>query len=51
VFATRQLAKRQITWLRSMTQRHVVACEQPDAQDQVLQLVQQALHQNTGLRT
>jgi tRNA dimethylallyltransferase len=27
VFATRQLAKRQITWLRSMPQRHVVACD------------------------
>jgi len=29
--ATRQLAKRQLTWLRSMPQRHVVACDAPDA--------------------
>jgi tRNA dimethylallyltransferase len=36
IFATRQLAKRQITWLRSMTQRQVVACDQPDALAQVL---------------
>jgi tRNA dimethylallyltransferase len=27
--ATRQLAKRQLTWLRSMTDRHVVACDPP----------------------
>ena len=40
VFATRQLAKRQITWLRSMPQRHVVACDAPDALAQVLQRVQ-----------
>ena len=31
IFATRQLAKRQITWLRSMPSRHVVACDAPDA--------------------
>ncbi|MBF5003422.1 tRNA (adenosine(37)-N6)-dimethylallyltransferase MiaA [Diaphorobacter caeni] len=31
IAATRQLAKRQITWLRSMPQRHVVACDQADA--------------------
>lgn len=30
IIATRQLAKRQITWLRSMPQRHVVAADQPD---------------------
>jgi tRNA dimethylallyltransferase len=27
--ATRQLAKRQLTWLRSMPQRQIVACDQP----------------------
>jgi tRNA dimethylallyltransferase len=43
IYATRQLAKRQITWLRSMAQRKVVACEAPDALSQVLQLVQTAL--------
>ncbi|MBC7918550.1 MAG: tRNA (adenosine(37)-N6)-dimethylallyltransferase MiaA [Rhodoferax sp.] len=39
IFATRQLAKRQITWLRSMPQRTVVACDQPDALNQVKQQV------------
>ena len=39
IFATRQLAKRQITWLRSMPERHVVACDAPDALEQVLALV------------
>ncbi len=29
--ATRQLAKRQITWLRSMPQREVIACDAEDA--------------------
>ena len=40
IFATRQLAKRQITWLRSMPQRQSVACDAPDALAQVLALVQ-----------
>jgi tRNA dimethylallyltransferase len=31
VAATRQLAKRQLTWLRSMPRRHVVACDKSDA--------------------
>jgi len=35
IFATRQLAKRQITWLRSMPERRVVACDAPDALAQV----------------
>lgn len=39
IFATRQLAKRQITWLRSMPQRHIVACDDATAQSQVLRLV------------
>ena len=36
IFATRQLAKRQLTWLRGMRQRHVIACDAPDAQQQLL---------------
>jgi tRNA dimethylallyltransferase len=40
IFATRQLAKRQITWLRSMPQRRVVFCDAPDALAQVLALAQ-----------
>ena len=39
IFATRQLAKRQITWLRSMPQRRVIACDAPDALAQVLAAV------------
>jgi tRNA dimethylallyltransferase len=44
IFATRQLAKRQITWLRSMPQRHIVACDHADALNQVLIKVREALH-------
>lgn len=36
IFATRQLAKRQLTWLRGMDTRCVVACDAPDALNQVL---------------
>ncbi len=36
IIATRQLAKRQVTWLRSMPQRQIVACDAPDALAQVL---------------
>ena len=31
IAATRQLAKRQITWLRSMPQRQAIACDRPTA--------------------
>jgi len=41
ICATRQLAKRQITWLRSMPERRVVACEAPDALAQVLALARE----------
>ena len=43
IFATRQLAKRQITWLRSMQQRHVIACDDPTALQQVLVKVREVL--------
>ncbi|MDD5480568.1 tRNA (adenosine(37)-N6)-dimethylallyltransferase MiaA [Rhodoferax sp.] len=39
IAATRQLAKRQITWLRSTPERQVVACDAPDALAQVLERV------------
>jgi tRNA dimethylallyltransferase len=39
IAATRQLCKRQLTWLRSMPQRQVVACDAPDALAQVLTAV------------
>ena len=35
--ATRQLAKRQLTWLRSMPQREVIACDAPDATARVVE--------------
>jgi tRNA dimethylallyltransferase len=43
IFATRQLAKRQITWLRAMPHRHVIACDQSDAMEQLLHKAQQLL--------
>lgn len=42
IAATRQLAKRQITWLRSMPQRHVIAAEAPDATAQVVDRILEA---------
>jgi tRNA dimethylallyltransferase len=36
------LAKRQITWLRSMPTRQVVPCDAPDALQQVLAQVQRS---------
>lgn len=41
IIATRQLAKRQITWLRSMPQRHAIAADSPTALGDVLALVKQ----------
>ena len=43
IIATRQLAKRQITWLRSMPQRQVVVADAADALQEVLALVRRAL--------
>ena len=45
IFATRQLAKRQITWLRSMPERVVVPCDAPDALAQVLKVAEKILGQ------
>jgi tRNA dimethylallyltransferase len=39
IAATRQLCKRQLTWLRGMPDRHIIACDAPDALAQVLGLV------------
>lgn len=39
--ATRQLAKRQITWLRSMPARRVVPAEQPEALASVMTLIEE----------
>ncbi|MGF2509116.1 tRNA (adenosine(37)-N6)-dimethylallyltransferase MiaA, partial [Ralstonia pseudosolanacearum] len=43
IAATRQLCKRQITWLRSTPERRVVDCLAPDYVDQVARLVRNAL--------
>ena len=40
VAATRQLAKRQLTWLRGMPERHIIACDSTDPTAQALTLVQ-----------
>jgi tRNA dimethylallyltransferase len=41
IAATRQLAKRQLTWLRSMPDRHIVDCLAPDATQRIYELVTQ----------
>ena len=43
IAATRQLAKRQLTWLRSMPQRQVVACDREDALAAVVELARSLL--------
>ena len=43
IAATRQLAKRQLTWLRSMPHRQAVPCEAPDAAAQVVARVRDAV--------
>jgi tRNA dimethylallyltransferase len=47
IAATRQLAKRQLTWLRGMPQRHVVACDAGDATAGVIAQARQLLSGNT----
>ncbi len=44
IAATRQLAKRQLTWLRSMPDRHVIDCLSATPATTILDLVQQ--HRN-----
>ena len=43
IAATRQLAKRQITWLRSIPHRHAIDCDAPDALPQWLAAAKQQL--------
>jgi len=45
IAATRQLAKRQITWLRGMAQREVIACDMGDPVAEVLARVMPVLEQ------
>ncbi len=44
IAATRQLAKRQLTWLRSLPQRIVVPCDGEDALQQALQALRAQTH-------
>ena len=46
IAGTRQLAKRQLTWLRSMPWRQTIACEQADATQQVIAHAAKALQQD-----
>jgi tRNA dimethylallyltransferase len=46
IAATRQLAKRQLTWLRSMPERIVIDCVQSDSAAHVLGQVKQALERS-----
>ena len=41
IAATRQLAKRQLTWLRSMPGRQVVDCLRADAVERVFNLIEE----------
>jgi tRNA dimethylallyltransferase len=43
IFATRQLAKRQLTWLRSMPGRRVIPCDAPDALARLLEQVRESV--------
>ncbi|MDN3920610.1 tRNA (adenosine(37)-N6)-dimethylallyltransferase MiaA [Roseateles violae] len=43
IAATRQLAKRQLTWLRSMPRRQLIACDDPQAQPALLAAMQRLL--------
>jgi tRNA dimethylallyltransferase len=47
IIATRQLAKRQITWLRSMPQRHIITCDTDQALPLVLQAVAQHIEKSS----
>lgn len=42
IVATRQLAKRQLTWLRSMPDRHVIDCLAPDTASSILHKITSA---------
>ncbi len=44
IFATRQLAKRQLTWLRGIPQRTVVAADAPQALKQTLDAAMASVH-------
>ena len=46
VFATRQLCKRQLTWLRSMPERIVIDCCAPNATDEAMRAIEAVVGPN-----
>ena len=48
IAATRQLAKRQLTWLRAMPERHIIDCLAADAAQQVAATVRAALQDHVA---
>jgi len=40
IIATRQLAKRQLTWCRSIPERHIFDCMDPNYQQTILEFLQ-----------
>jgi tRNA dimethylallyltransferase len=46
IFATRQLCKRQLTWLRSMPERIIIDCCAPSATDDALRAVEAIVNRN-----
>ena len=44
VIASRQLAKRQLTWLKSMTHRHIVDSDGPKVTEQALKTIDNLIH-------
>lgn len=46
IFATRQLCKRQLTWLRSMPERTVIDCCAPDATEQAVRAIEAVVYEN-----
>ena len=44
IFATRQLCKRQLTWLRSIPERHTIDCNRTDATAAAVTWMKAALH-------
>jgi tRNA dimethylallyltransferase len=45
IAATRQLAKRQLTWLRGLPERQLIACDEGDPVQAVRQAVQRLLQE------
>lgn len=48
IFATRQLCKRQLTWLRSMPERIVIDCCTPDATEEAVRAIEAVVAGNAG---